>query len=399
MSFLKKYMTFIVVFVLFFVAVYFIYAKINTQQLPENLVAGSGRIDGDLTLLNTKYAARVDDILVEEGESVNQNQVIAKLKSQELIDKKNAIEESIKSLKKQKTSYAQTIKAQKLELKLLEKTLPNLVKIKNEELKSLKHSLDVTLFKIQEVQLQNSQNKSDYDRYKELFLSKAISDERFELVELKYNLSKKELASLEVEKKRVKNSIEMAKLSLDVEKSNLDNIDILKQNILASTTKLDSLEDDINQAKASKDEVESMINELTLKSPIDGFVIEKVSNNGEVVGSGGVVVTLSDTSSYYLKLFVDTMQNGKIKIGDKGVIFVDAYPDRPIQAKVTAISAKAEFTPKDVSVRSDRIQRVYAVHLKPLKYDGILKLGIPCVGILTIDGDSLPKSLKDIPEI
>ena len=111
------------------------------------------------------------------------------------------------------------------------------------------------------------------------------------------------------------------------------------------------------------------------------------------------VVTLSDTNSYYLKLFIDTMNNGKIKIGDEAVIFLDSNPNKPIKAKVVRIAQKAEFTPKDVSVRSDRIQRVYAVRLKPLEYDPILKLGIPAIGIIGIDGAKLPNSLDEIPEI
>ena len=63
------------------------------------------------------------------------------------------------------------------------------------------------------------------------------------------------------------------------------------------------------------------------------------------------------------------------------------------------IAQKAEFTPKDVSVRSDRIQRVYAVRLKPIKYNPILKLGIPAIGIIGVDGVKLPNSLDEIPEL
>jgi HlyD family secretion protein len=103
--------------------------------------------------------------------------------------------------------------------------------------------------------------------------------------------------------------------------------------------------------------------ELTLRSPVNGFVVEKIANVGEVVGAGMPVATLIDPDSLYLRLFVDTIENGKIKLGDKAVIFTDAYPDRPIAASVVNIAQKAEFTPKEVSVRSDRIQWVFAVHL------------------------------------
>jgi len=106
---------------------------------------------------------------------------------------------------------------------------------------------------------------------------------------------------------------------------------------------------------------------------------------------------LLDPHSLYLKIFVDTIQNGKIKLGDKAVIFLDAYPNHPIKAKVVRIAQKAEFTPKEVSVRSDRIQRVFALHLKPLQVDPLLKLGIPAIGVVSLNGKDLPASLNDIP--
>jgi HlyD family secretion protein len=139
--------------------------------------------------------------------------------------------------------------------------------------------------------------------------------------------------------------------------------------------------------------------ELKLRSPVNGFIVEKIANIGEVVGAGMPVATLIDPDSLYLRLFVDTIENGKIELGDKAVIFTDAYPDRPIAASVVNIAQKAEFTPKEVSVRSDRIQRVFSVHLKPLHPDALLKLGLPAIGVISLDGKGLPDSLGEIPAL
>jgi len=396
---LKNYIAIVLVAVLVGISGYFIYIKINGKELPEGLVASSGRIDGDLILINTKYPARTKDIFVEEGDIVTQKQIVATLTSKEFINKLKGLVEAIDSLKNEKLSFEQTIEASKMELKLLEKTLPNLVKIKEDDLKTIKKTLSSVNLKIKTISFNFQQSKRDYKRYKKLFETKAITSEKFELVDLKYKITKKELESAKVDKEKLLSSINIAKTSLQIQKDNLKKIDILKQNIKALQTKLKSLNAKVKQLEANRDEVQAMIDELTLKSPIDGFVIEKIAHKGEVVGAGMGVVTLSDTKSYYLKLFIDTMNNGKIKIGDEAVIFLDSTPNRPIKAKVVRIAQKAEFTPKDVSVRSDRIQRVYAVRLKPLKYDPILKLGIPAIGIIGVDGAKLPNSLDEIPEI
>jgi len=352
-----------------------------------------------LILINTKYPARIENIFVKEGDRVTENQIVSKLISNEFLSKYESLNEAINSITNEKLSFEQTIEASKMELKLLVKTLPNLVKIKQDDLKTIKKTLHAIELKIQTANFNCEQCERDYKRYKKLYETKTISPEKFELVDLKYKTTKKELESLKVEREKLLSSVDIGKTSLQIQKDNLKKIDILKQNIKASQTKLKSIQSKIKQLEANAQEVKSMVDELTLKSPIDGFVIEKIANKGEVLGAGMGVVTLSDTSSYYLKLFIDTMNNGKIKIGDEAVIFLDSNPDKPIKAKVVRIAQKAEFTPKDVSVRSDRIQRVYAVRLKPLKYDPILKLGIPAIGIIGIDGVKLPNSLDEIPEI
>ena len=137
---------------------------------------------------------------------------------------------------------------------------------------------------------------------------------------------------------------------------------------------------------------------MTLRSSIDGVVVEKIANQGEVIGAGSVVATLLDPNSLYLKSFIDTKQNGNLHVGNDAVIFLDGKPNEAIAAKVVRIEQKAEFTPKEVSVPSDRIQRVFALHIKPLSPQSTLKLGIPAVGVVSMDGKGLPKSLKNVPE-
>lgn len=395
----KNYGMFFLLFGLFIMAGYFIYMKVNPQTLSANLISSSGRVDGDLILIGSKYPARVDDIFVSEGESIKKGQKIALLKSDELKSKQEFSFYAIKSAKDEKLSFEKTLQAKYLELELLEKTLPNLVLIKKENLKELQNSIKEIDIKIEQFELQCDKCEKDYIRNKELYQTKAISDDKFELVELKYKSNKKELATLKLKKSKLLNNEKIVKTQVEIQIDDLKKIDIAKHNIKALSLKNSSLSSKIKQLKASKKEIDAMIKELEINSLVDGFVVEKIANKGELVAQGSPIVTLSDTNTYYLKLFIDTMENGKVKIGDSAVIFLDAYPNKPIKAKVAAISAKAEFTPKEVSVRSDRIQRVFAVHLKPIKYDPILKLGIPAIGIISIDGKDLPSSLNDIPQI
>jgi HlyD family secretion protein len=144
--------------------------------------------------------------------------------------------------------------------------------------------------------------------------------------------------------------------------------------------------------------VEEMINQMKLISPVNGFVEKRISLVGEVVGNGMPVINIVDNSSFYLKVYIDELKNGQVKLNQKASIFLDNELRSAIDAKVVYISNKAEFTPKDVAVREDRITRVYEVWLKPVEKNEYLKLGLPAIGMILIDDTKeLPKTLKGLP--
>ncbi|MBK3331718.1 HlyD family efflux transporter periplasmic adaptor subunit [Persephonella atlantica] len=385
MNFIKKYWLGIVVGALFLFAVYLIYLKLSPKELPPNLVAGVGRIDGDLILLSSKYPGKIIKILVSEGDSVYKGQVVAQLESDEYTAQLKSIEAQIKAKKRQ-------LRAKEIQLKITEETLPEDVKkavqfINAQEamLKELEKSID-TLEKVV------SQDRKDYRRIQNLYKKNLVSEKKLEEIKLKLETDINRLKSLYDKKSQITAKIKASQSSLKQSKSVLKKIQALKEEI-------EAVKSVINSLKANKEQIEAVISSLSIKSPVSGYVVDKLRNEGEVVSAGMPIITVIDPSQLYLKIYVDTIHNGKIKIGDRAVIFLDAYPDRPISAEVVKIAKRAEFTPKEVAVREDRIQRVYAVHIKPLKPQPLFKLGLPAIGIISLDGKGLPKSLKDIPEI
>ena len=382
---LKKYGMYIVVAVLLIIASGFIYQKLNPDTLAENLIAGTGKMDGDLIALNTKYPGRIDKVTINEGQQIKKSEIITVLQSDEYIAKIDALNQNIQAAQKALSATTQEYLIAKESLPLSVKNAFEGMEIAKSQKKSLQDSIN-------SLEAVVEQNKRDLQRVKSLYIKELIGKQKFEFSELELTNNKNKLLSLKQNMSQMQRNILIAENTLQQAKSQMKKITALKATLEASGKKIDAL-------YANKQELQIVIDELTIKSPIDGVVIEKIAHTGEVLGSGMIVATLLDPSTLYLKLFIDTMENGKIKVGDKAVIFLDSNPNMPIEAKVIRIAAKAEFTPKDVSVRSDRIQRVYAVHVKPLKENKLLKIGIPAVGIISVDGKGLPNSLSEIPEI
>lgn len=371
--------------VLAIIALFFIYQKLNPKILPENLIEGTGRIDGDLILLNTKYPGRVKEINAEEGSSVKKGDVLARLKSEEM-------EARLEQAAAHALAVQKELNAAQKEFEILKKSLPNSVEKSYQALKIARAQIAELTSSIESLELILTQDEKDYLRFKKMFEKALLEKHKLELAKLKYENDLKKLDSLKLKREQARNNEKISLLDTKDAQISLLKIEVSQERIKAYEQKLKA-------AVAAEKEISAMIKEMALVSQIDGYVVDKTAHIGEVVGAGAAVVTLIDPKALYLKIFVDTMKNGKIKIADRAVIFLDAYPNRPIEAKVVRISQKAEFTPKEVSVRSDRIQRVYAVDLKPLQHDPLLKLGLPAVGIISIDAKGLPSSMEEIPSL
>ena len=381
----KNYIMIGVLALLGSVALFFIYHKLNPKALPENLIESAGRIDGDLILLNAKYPGRIEEIRVEDGSRINRGDIVARLGSREM-------QARVARAAAEQQALQRALNAGRKELEMLEQTLPNSVKKAYKAYTIAQAQIAELTAGIESLKLTVAQDEKDYRRFQTMYEAKLIEKHKVELAKLRYESSRKQLHALQQKRGQAQSSAKIASLNTKDAKTALLKIAIYREKLKAD-------EERLKAAQAARDEAEAMLSEMTLTSPVDGFVVDRTAEAGEVVGAGMPVASLIDPKALYLKIFVDTMQNGRLKIGDKALIFLDTHPDSPISASVVRIAQKAEFTPKEVSVRSDRIQRVFAVDLRPDKPDPLLKLGIPAIGVITVDGDGLPGSLDELPPL
>ncbi len=367
---MKKNLLAIFIAVLVVVSGVLIYKKLNAKQVPPYLVEAVGVVDGDLIYLNTKYPGRVTKLGVDTGDRVKKGEVVAVLDSKEFQEKLKGIENEINS-KKSELNFTTSkilngIDEAKLGIEAKEKAL----KGAEASIKSLKYVIE--------------QDKRDEVRISKLVKKNLEKHHKLELAVLKTKVDKEKLNGLEAKREAL-----------------LKEIAILKEKLktaISAKSEIEALKKGIEALKAKKGELKTIIDELTIKSPVDGYVDTKIANIGEVVGAGRPIVSVIDKNSLYLKIYVDTLNLEKIKLGDRAEIFLDAFPKRAIPAVVTKIAKRAEFTPKEVAVKADRITKVYEVRLKPIKSD-ILKMGLPATGVVLIGNGELPKSLDELPEL
>lgn len=381
---IKQYRLGVAILALVIIALGLILNKLIAPKLADNLVQGSGRMDGDLINLNAKYAGRIATLGIQEGQKISVGEVVAVLASDEYAAQKAQIEAQI-------VAKTQELGAKEVEYEIAQKSIPESLSKAKANLAIKEHQrLELSKTIASQTSIL-AQDKRDLERMKNLFDQNLIEKRQVETATLKSQTSEDTLAGLNQKREQLGLAINVANSELIEATAHQKTLHVMLQGLEAMRASLKALE-------ASKTQIEAVLNEMTLRSSVEGVVVEKIANQGEVVGAGSVVATLLDPSSLYLKIFVDTKQNGNLHVGNDAVIFLDGKPNEPIPAKVVRIEQKAEFTPKEVSVPSDRIQRVFALHVKPLSPQPTLKLGIPAVGVVSMDGKGLPKSLSNVPE-
>ena len=150
-----------------------------------------------------------------------------------------------------------------------------------------------------------------------------------------------------------------------------------KTQLAAAQSRLNTLAATRERTEASLTVLDEQITKGVILSPVKGTVIQKLAEQGEVVNFGSPVCTIADLSTVWLMVYVGEESIGKVKLGRKGFVRVDAYPDRRFEGTITWISPKAEFTPKNVQTRESRSDLVYAVKITLPNPEGVFKIGMP----------------------
>jgi HlyD family secretion protein len=117
---------------------------------------------------------------------------------------------------------------------------------------------------------------------------------------------------------------------------------------------------DVDRAKSVLKQSETVAKESEIRAPADGVILHRMAEPGLLLGPGQPALTLGFANRLYVRTFIPETQIGRVKSGQPAEVVVDAFPDHRFPARVTEISPDAEFTPKPVETRRERVNLVYA---------------------------------------
>ncbi len=133
----------------------------------------------------------------------------------------------------------------------------------------------------------------------------------------------------------------------------------------------------LDQARAAQALLHTQLSHTDIKAPLDGVVLSRLVEPGEMVGPGGTLLTLADLERLTITVYIPEDRYGTITLGQPAEVSVDSYPGKSFAGRVIHIADEAEFTPRNVQTAEGRQTTVFAVRLAVENPQGALKPGMP----------------------
>jgi len=155
-----------------------------------------------------------------------------------------------------------------------------------------------------------------------------------------------------------------------------DTVTGLQGQLAVARARVTQTEAVLAERSAAVVSAETPLDDARVRSPLDGVVLLRLAEPGEVVQAGQPLLVLVDPTDLFLKVYIAEAQIGQVRIGDQARVTVDAFADRTFRGMVTEVAGRAEFTPRDVHMPDERTSLVFAVKIQLDNTDGFLKPGM-----------------------
>ncbi|WP_396171556.1 HlyD family secretion protein [Flavobacterium sp.] len=186
-----------------------------------------------------------------------------------------------------------------------------------------------------------------------------------------------QLKTTQIEKKRILNMFaENAATKRQVDEID-GKVSVIQEQIKSVQTQNAPIVNEVKSIDVQIEKINDQIEKSKIINPIKGTVLAKYSEPNEVTAFGKPLYKIADISEMTLRVYVSETQLSSIKVGQKVSVKIDSEKEmKSYQGTISWIASSAEFTPKIVQTKEERVNLVYAVQVK-VKNDGSLKIGMP----------------------
>jgi HlyD family secretion protein len=301
----------------------------NSCSRDQEGITASGTIEVTEIRLSPKVGGEVIELIAREGDAVEKGQILARIDH---------------------TALDLQLEQAKAEMRLAEAQFALLVKGARSE----------DIQQGQEALVQAEENlrvaREDAERTRQLLPGGSVSEKQRDEAEARLVVAQAQANAAEQALKKLQN--------------------------LARPEEVQAAEARVDQARFAVQLLQNRIQDATVTSPLNGIVLQRLAEVGENIVSGATMFVVADLSGVELEVYVAEPDLSRLDLGQQVEVQIDGDPPATFPGKITFIASEAEFTPKNIQTRDERVKLVFGVKVFVENPLGILKPGMPADAVL-----------------
>lgn len=216
-----------------------------------------------------------------------------------------------------------------------------------------------------------------YLKKQQLVVSKNVITSKSKGVLSQISVLKAQLKTAKISKNRIKN---LLKANAGTQKQ-LDaingEIDVIKQQIRSIEIQNSSVISELYNLDIQIQQLEDQLQKSIITNPVNGTVLTKYTEPNEITSFGKPLYKIADLSTLKLRIYISETQLSSVTIGQEVTVKIDSNTTlKTYTGTISWVASEAEFTPKIIQTKEERVNLVYAVKVN-VKNDGSLKIGMP----------------------
>jgi membrane fusion protein YbhG len=367
------------------VAGYYIYGRLHPANT--NTLSVSGNLELTQVDISFKVPGKLIQLNVDEGAYVKKGMVIARIDRDQVESQRTRDEASLLNSQSQFEQMETSVQWQR-------RTLESDIALRTAELRASQARLAALVAgsRPQEIQesraamadakAQHDQAQADWDRAQGLFKDDDISKQQYDQYRMRLDSTAAvlrqtdERLALVVEGPRKEDidaaraDVVRAEAALQASQANQFELKRREQDVLAHRA-------DVSRARAQVAITDTQINDTVVTAPIDGVVLVKSAEVGEVLAAGTTVVTIGDIDHPWLRAYINETDLGRVKYGGPATLTTDSFSGKSYPGRISFISSDAEFTPKQIQTHEERVKLVYRIKIDVDNRSHDLKSNMP----------------------
>lgn len=353
--------------------------------------ANTIRLSGNIELTEVNISFKLPGKLIEraadEGDRIRKGQIVARLDQEQLIGQRDRAQagiaaaesnraQTVTSISWQRETLEGQIEQSRAEIKAAEARLAEMLAGSRSEEKEQARA------NVERAQSEYDRAQNDLQRAQILRKNEDISAADFDQYRMRRDTAAAALKQAQEQYRMVMEgprteTIDATRAQLDQARAALKLAEAQRLELKRRQEELHARHADVEQRRADLTIIQSQLGDTVAISPIDGVVLSKGAEPGEVIAAGTTVLTIGDLDHPWLRAYVNERDLGRVKLGQKVKVTTDSFPGKAYWGRVTFISSEAEFTPKQIQTTEERAKLMYRIKIEVENPNHELKSNMP----------------------